>query len=414
MIMSAKTVQVTLPLLLAGACAGAFARGRLVQLAPRPGAASLALFAFFIYAAVSALWAPNPLAAVSISLVAAGVLAGTLVLIGALRIEDRADALHMGEGLWIGLLVGLLYMIAEAASDQAIKIWAYNLVGLGPESLEPARYYTWANGRLVAVHPDDLTRNIVPTPLLLWPALMAAGEIASRAWRAGVIVLLLVMSLAAVMLATSETAKLALVAGLIAFALARLFAPAARYALSGAWIVGCLGVVPAVYLARQYGLQDADWLQLSAQLRITLWNEIAHLVPQAPLFGVGADMTYFIRPVMQEAPAAVASWARTIPITHPHNVYLQTWYELGFVGAAILTGFGLLLLRQAARLEKRVRTFAFAMFASCAVQIAFSYSMWQIWFMCLFGFAAAMFALGDALLGRTNFAGGSGGARRGD
>jgi O-antigen ligase len=406
MIMSAKTVQITLPLLLVGACAGAYARGRLAQLKPRPGAASLALAAFILYAALSALWAPDPLAVICNSLLAAVVLVGSLVLTEALRTENRADALHMGEGLWIGLLVGMLYMIAEAASDQAIKIWAYNFIGLGPDALMPARYYTWENGRLIAVHPDDLTRNIVPAPLLLWPALMAATGLASRYWRTAVIVLLLAMSGAAVMLATSETAKLALVAGIAVFALTRLSAPVAKYALSGAWIVACLGVVPAVYLARYYELQDADWLQLSAQLRITLWNQIAQLVSKAPIFGVGADMTYFIRPKMQEAPAAVASWAGTIPITHPHNVYLQTWYELGFVGASILTVFGLMLLGCAARLDKPVRPFAFAMFAAGAVQIAFSYSMWQIWFVCLFGFAVAMFALGEGLLEQANLKGG--------
>ena len=39
------------------------------------------------------------------------------------------------------------------------------------------------------------------------------------------------------------------------------------------------------------------------------------------------------------------------------------------------------------------------MFAGAAIQIGFSYSIWQIWFLCLFGFAAAMFALGQNILG---------------
>jgi O-antigen ligase len=87
-----------------------------------------------------------------------------------------------------------------------------------------------------------------------------------------------------------------------------------------------------------------------------------------------------------------------VPIPHPHNIYLQVWYELGFVGAALLTAFGLLLLRNVTQLPGPQRPFAYAMFAAAAVQIAFSYSMWQIWFMCLFSFGLAMFALGQSVL----------------
>ncbi len=309
--------------------------------------------AFTIYATSSCLWAPDPAAPLKVGLIAAGILAGSLVLIELVRTLPRADALHMGEGLWIGLLVGALYMTVEAASGQAIKIWAYNTVGLGPEDLSPARYYTWANGVLVDVHSDDLTRNIVPAPLLLWPALMTASVIADRAWRVAVIAVLVLLSALAVFLATSETTKLALLAGLLAFAVARVCRAVARYALAAAWTVACLGVVPAVYLARYFELQNAPWLQLSAQLRITIWNELAQKVPDAPWLGVGANMTYETTPVMEEAPAAVASWAGQATIPHPHNVYLQTWYELGLVGAVLLMLVGFLMLRNAGRLDAR-------------------------------------------------------------
>jgi len=398
MIMSAKSVQITLPLLFVAACAGALARGQPARLKPRLDGAAIAVALFVLYAGLSGLWASDPWAAVSVSLEAAGVLVGSVVLIELVRTEPLGDALHMAEGLWIGLLVGGLYMAAEAASGQAIKIWAYNLLALGPDQLEPARYFTWENGRLIAVHSDDLTRNIVPAPLLLWPALMAASVLTSRRWRAVVVVLLLVLTTVAVFLATSETAKLGLLAGVLVFAVARYSAPLAGYVLSGAWIVACLGVVPAAYLARYLELQNASWLQLSAQLRITIWSEIAKKVPNAPFLGVGANMTYDTAPVMHEAPAAVASWAGESTIAHPHNVYLQTWYELGFVGAVLLMLVGLLLLRKAARLDKSQSPFAFALFAALAVQIAFSYNTWQIWFMCLFGFAAAMFTLGQNVL----------------
>jgi O-antigen ligase len=330
---------------------------------------------------------------------AAFIVAGSLTLMRLLRTERDEDALHIGEGLWIGLLVGALYATVEIASGQAIKIWAYNLLQLGPDVLEPARYFTWENGRVVAVHPDDLTRNAVPIPLLIWPALMAATLLSDRIWRGCICVLLLLLSAVAVLLATSESAKLALLAGIVAFVMARTCARIARYVLSCAWIAACLAVVPVVLLARLIDLQNVDWLPKSAQIRVTLWNEIALLVARAPILGVGADMTYVIRPRMQETPLAAPSIFMGLPITHPHNVYLQVWYELGFVGATLLTVFGIMVLREIARLDAAQRPYAFALFAAAAIQIGFSYSIWQIWFLCLFGFAAAKFALGQNLLG---------------
>jgi hypothetical protein len=392
LIMSAKTVQALLPMLLGGALAGALARQRLVPIRPLPTGTEYCLLAVIIYAGLSGLWAPQPAVSAAAVLMAALIAVGSLSLIALLRREGIEDALHMGEGLWIGLMAGMLYAVIEIASGQALKIWAYNSLGLGPDVLEPARYFTWKDGRVIAVHGDDLTRNIVPVPLLIWPSLMAAVALPARIWRPLVCATLIGLASVAVLFGTSETAKLALLAGLLTFAAARVSLRAARGALSVAWVAICLAIVPLALLAWHLNLQNADWLQLSGRLRIAIWNEIARLVLDAPLFGVGADMTYVIRPPLQATPAGAGAWLG-FPITHPHNVYLQTWYELGMTGAVLLTAFGLTLLRRIGSLVEPARPFALAMFASAAVQIGFSYSIWQIWFLCLFGFAAAMFSV---------------------
>lgn len=394
MIVSAKTVQVTLPLLLVVALAGAAARDRIAAVRLPLNAATVILLALVAYAASSAIWAPAPGSAFLIALMAAIVCAGSLVLFELLGAERRDDALHMAEGLWIGLAVGAIYTVAEITTGQGIKIAVYNWLELGADVLEPDRYFTWENGRIVAIHPDDLTRNAVPMPLLLWPALMAAGVLTERLWRLTVSAVLIVASAAAVLLATSETAKLALLGGMLALILARISTRLARYALLLAWTIVCLAVVPLVLLAKQLELHNAAWLQLSAKLRITIWNEIALRVLEAPILGVGADMTYHIRPHMREAPDVSPSWIG-FPITHPHNVYLQVWYELGLVGALLLTAFGILVLRAVSRLDANLRPYGYATFAALAIQIGFSYSLWQIWFMCLIGFTAAMFAVGQ-------------------
>jgi len=71
----------------------------------------------------------------------------------------------MAEGIWIGFAVGIVYALVETLSDQAIKIWVYNALGLKSGMLTPARYFTWEAGRLIAVHSDDLKRNAAAIPL---------------------------------------------------------------------------------------------------------------------------------------------------------------------------------------------------------------------------------------------------------
>lgn len=394
MLVSAKTVQITLPLLLVAALTGAGMREHITTARPPFGNATLCLAALLLFAVLSALWAPEPVAAILIALMAVLVCAGSLVLATLLRSEPRENALHMSEGLWIGLVIGVIYTLAEIVSGQGIKIWVYNALQLTPDVLNPPRFFTWQHGRVIAVHPDDLTRNVVPIPLLLWSALMGASTLPARVWRPVITIGLTILSAAAVLFATSETSKLALIASILAFVTAYRSTQLAQIALTAAWTVSCLAVVPLCILAEHVGMQNAQWLQMSAKIRIAIWNEIALRVLDAPILGWGADMTYFIRPPMREAPAMAPFWLN-VPIPHPHNIYLQVWYEFGAVGAALLALFGAFLLRSIAALPERQRAYGFATFTALAVQIAFSYNVWQIWFMCLFGFTFAMFAVGQ-------------------
>lgn len=396
-VVSAKTIQALFPTLFIVALAAAAARQRLMCARFHLDGVTLSLLAFVFYAGLSALWASKPEASALAAVMAALIALASLALFQLMHSERHENALHMGEGLWIGLAIGLLYVLVEIASDQAIKIGIYNALRLPPDALAPARYFTWESNRIVAIHSDDLTRNAAPIPLLIWPALMAAGALPRPVWRPLVSGCLFVLAAAAVVLGPNETAKLALLASLAVYVLARHSPRVIRYSLAGAWIVACLGVAPLALLAHHLQLQNAGWLQLSAQQRVIIFNEVATLIPNAPIFGVGADMTYVIRPAMHESPPALPGMAG-FPIVHPHNLYLQTWYELGAVGAVLLTLFGLALVRNIAGLSPILQPFALAMFTSAAVLVGFSYGMWQIWFICLFGFAAAMYGLGQRVL----------------
>lgn len=395
LIVSAKTIQLTLPLLLLTALlAGFFQFSRpALRLAP----VVLCLLVFLTYAGLSALWAPAP----ATSLLSAGsavlIAAGAFMLQRLLRAAPLDAALHIAEGLWIGFAVGLVYALVETLSDQAIKIWAYNALGLKPGMLTPARYFTWQDGRLIAVHSDDLKRNALAIPLILWPSLMTTRAL-SYAWRTSVAAFLVLMSALVVFAEPGQTAKLALIVGSLAFVLARL---APRTALSGmmfVWILVCLGAIPTALLLHKLDLQNASWLQPSGQQRILIWNEIAHLALQSPFLGVGADMTYVLKPLLHETPKTAPDFAG-YGIPHPHNVYLQVWVELGLVGILLLTLMGISCLILIWRLSAAERPYACGLFAASATSIGASYGMWQIWFMSIFGFVLALYGFARTFCG---------------
>jgi O-antigen ligase len=122
-------------------------------------------------------------------------------------------------------------------------------------------------------------------------------------------------------------------------------------------------------------------------------------VLKAPLLGVGARTTYLLGPKLEAAVATEPDEAfpRTLSV-HSHSVYLQTWFELGLVGATLLTLLGLAISQAIRSLARPIQPYAYATFVSAVVMAASSYGMWQTWFVSLFGITAAMFALGVALL----------------
>jgi O-antigen ligase len=78
-------------------------------------------------------------------------------------------------------------------------------------------------------------------------------------------------------------------------------------------------------------------------------------------------------------------------------VYLQTWFELGLIGATLLTLLGLAVLQAIGTLGPQLQPYAYATFASAALTAASSYGMWQIWFVGAFGFCAVLFGLSARL-----------------
>ncbi len=117
MIVSAKTVQATLPLLLVAAVLAALFQSNAPDL--RPGPVIQCVLVFLSYAALSALWAAVPSATLGRASLAIAIVVAGFALFRLLGAAPLTGALHMAEGLWIDFAIGVAYTLAETLSDQS-------------------------------------------------------------------------------------------------------------------------------------------------------------------------------------------------------------------------------------------------------------------------------------------------------
>lgn len=372
---------------------------RISSAVPPLDAVTGSVAAFLGYSAISGLWAANLVSGEGIVLMAVTMAAASMVLTRAAWLEDRASSLRLGEGLWIGFVLALIYLLIEIRTGQAIKIWVYNMLHFTPDMLQPKRYHKWVDGVLVKIYDTTLTRNAAPITPLLWPSLMAALGGIARPWNVPVAVAIFVLAFIVAFLSPHESSKVAIVAGSFAFAMAWFSREWARRIISAGWVAACLLVVPAALLAHKLDLHNASWIQPSAQHRIIIWNFTAEHVLEQPIFGTGVFTTYKRGPeITRTAVNEPGERYKRKMSRHSHNVYLQTWFEFGVIGAMLLAAFGVMLLARIRRLHEAVQPFGFAAFTSVAALMASSYGMWQAWFVALFALTPVLYAIGGRTL----------------
>jgi hypothetical protein len=313
--------------------------------------------------------------------------------------DSRNGVMRASEGLWLGFVIGLTYYFAEAITHQGIRIWLVNTLQLDPELLPPGKVFTWSDGRLVAMNDAPFTRAATPITLMLWPALMAAQGAIVRPWNTRIALGIFALTVPTVFLSPQETSKVAILAALLAFGLAWCTRRWAARLIGAMWVAVCLAVVPAALLAHRMDLHNAPWMQPSAQHRIIIWNYTAENVLKAPILGIGAYMTYLtgLERSADAVPETGEKFRKTLS-QHAHNFFLQTWLELGAVGALLLMVAGLQVIRRIGRMAHSLQPFAFATFTSAFALLFSRYGIWQSWLMALFGLTPILFAIGARAL----------------
>ncbi len=135
-------------------------------------------------------------------------------------------------------------------------------------------------------------------------------------------------------------------------------------------------------------LEDLNALEqgpASWRMRLVIWKYTAGEIFSDPaifLFGHGVNATKALTeasPIMT-LPGAPPS-AYMLP-THPHNLFLQIWFEYGLVGAGLVSGFFLAIWQALSRLAGGDRLIMAAMaslFAMFLVFAAVEASLWTQW-----------------------------------
>ena len=340
---------------------------------------------FAAYVFLSALWSANPQLATEKGFL-------ILLIVFCVRFSplliDQMSSLQLHRctrGIVLGLLVGMTFLVFEYITQHSIL----NSVA----KVFPGLAKTVHGTKHI---PDyHLNANVTASILFLWPALLAMWGWREKPVQKLFVAGLVIVSSYILYQTQSATAQLASIVAMLAW-LAAYFVPnIINLVARGLWIIAVAGTIP-IFMAMHFaGLQNTTSLPYSFRDRIHIWNYTARLVPENPVLGIGIRSARNYREQQpREIPRAHQDSIFDHQGWHSHNIFLQTWYELGAVGAALLLAIGLLLLQAIDRIEPQKRPFAYALFASFSVVAAFGYGMWQSWLLASYGWSVIFLLIG--------------------
>ena len=375
--------------LLIGALVAAGARIGREDLAARPTWGVALALALAAWGLVSVAWAANTSEALAkVALLSVFALAVGLVARLVPRSGDDALA-EIGKAMVIAFAAALVFVLVEELTGHIIKRSVFTLL---PFTRPPARHISVSNGEVTAIEGYATNRTMAAISLALWPLLLAAAVALSTGLRRVVMVGLVALAALTVIVSKHETSVLALLAATAVFAATRLSPRVGIAVLAAGWIAATLLVVPlATWAHGRAELHTASWLPHTARQRIILWGYTAQQVPQRSYTGVGIAATKTLddrRGQQVPTPAGYVYPWRSGP--HAHNVFLQMWYELGAVGAGLFCALGLAVIAAIARAARPAQAYLAAGFASASVIGAFTWGLWQPWFLAAFAFSAML------------------------
>jgi O-antigen ligase len=366
---------------------------------PPPSAVFVTLVLTAIYLLINCTWSLSPAAAYSEVACFLLLVAALYATVAVLRVTQAPLLRAMAAGFVAAMLLGGAFFCIETFSGQAVHRL---ILAFAPSWQPPAAHLRMEGQRIVFLEPHLLNRSMTALSLLIWPAALAIHGLGGDARRKRLLLLGLAVIVAAIFRSEHGTSKVVFIGAAATYGLCLLVPTATRRLVIAAWIAATLLVAPLASLAYAKQLYLASWLPRTAGMRLVIWGYTSGQIHKAPLLGAGVSSARTLSHSDDAHPIfAPGSDFRVTTGWHSHNAYLQTWFEAGAVGAALLLVFGLLVLRSVAASPAALRPYLYATFVSCALMANSSFSLWAPWFLASFGFAAVFAVFGTELASRS-------------
>ncbi len=349
--------------------------------------AFVAAGAFTAWALAACLWSADPIGGLSKVLILAGVLVMVRAAIAQIDLATTEIVDALWRGMIAGLLIGAVYLSIEAVTSRGISKFLFTHMPWLQTGYE--KHLRIRKGHIVNISDANINRVTAVFSLFLWPALFTVYTSLSGRFKTAALAILGLSGLILMMFSRHQTSQLAILTSGIVFGLAWYAPVAARRLVAAGWVAVTALVVPLSLAAYSHQLQLSPELFNTAKARVIIWGYTAEQVLQHPMIGIGTNATGTLdqqrQAAAKERPAGYASAKETR--AHPHNFYLQVWYELGVVGAVLFGLVGLALLNTIKHLTVSLQPIALAQFTMTAAMIGSSYGLWQTWLQAAIAFA---------------------------
>jgi len=333
------------------------------------GGVSVCLLGFLAWGGASITWEVFPGLAVRRLGELLGVALGGGLLIAVAREADERTRTRLLLAAGGGLIAASAIATLDRALGFALCDALFRLAGSpqAPGFLIPGRFKPAAS---------------FAVPLGILVAGIAATE---GRWRFAGLVILSAAGLVAASHSVAGAVALAVAGGV---ALAGLLARRLATALVAGLIVAAFAGAPALkYLPDSSTLVHAHpWIPHSSAHRAIIWGFVGEKIAERPILGWGLDSSREVggeetrEQVFVDGTRFWSSQQSVLPL-HPHNFVLQIWLETGAVGAALVAGLLLSLLRLAARRGGPHRLAFEATFAAAICVALVSFGIWQAWWL---------------------------------
>lgn len=341
--------------------------------------------AFAAWILIACAWSVTPLNSFYEAIFLSVLIVHALFLATVIDRIDVKDIAAIARGFLVGFILAGLFVCYEIWMRQAIVRLVLTYFPDLERGLD--KHGTIVNGKVLRMTGGVSTRSAAVFSLLLSSAVLAARLYTEGRVRWALYASILVFSVV-VMLhpnAESQSAQLMTAVAILALAMAYAAPRASYWIWSLAFAALLFLVIPLALALFAADVHKNPSLFASGRARVIIWDFTAQRYLEKPILGVGTNSTRHLdeerirqRLVKRPKDFVVAPQTRA----HPHNIYLQIWYELGIPGVLAFAALGFALLRKLQLMGARSYPMGITHAAVCMTILVPTYGLWQNWFQC--------------------------------